>query len=110
MGRTVPSFRMVLEREIGKWKGFAEALMSNSEREAFWELMNYCRCYASAAGAAVRPIVSDAMFMVILLAQQKELRKIRAALEKLSNEKERQQVMGGRMFEASPLRFEAALP
>jgi hypothetical protein len=38
-----------------------------------------------AAGAAVRPIVSDAIFMSILLAQEKELRKIKASLEKLNN-------------------------
>jgi hypothetical protein len=62
---------MVLESEIGKWKGFAKALPSNRDREAFEELMNYCRCNAMAAGAAVRPIVSDAMFMSILLAQEK---------------------------------------
>jgi hypothetical protein len=36
-----------------------------------------------AAGASVRPIVSDAMFISILLAHEKELREIKASLEKL---------------------------
>ena len=85
LGKTVPSFRMMLESEIAKWKEFVKALPGNSDKEAFEELMNYCRNYASAAGAAVRPIVSDAMFMSILLAQEKELRKIKASLEKLNN-------------------------
>jgi hypothetical protein len=62
-----------------------KALPSMREKEAFEELMNYCRSYASAAGAAVRPIVSDAMFMSILLAHEKELRKIKALLEKLND-------------------------
>jgi len=99
LGKTVPSFRMVLESEIAKWKPFSTALPGNQDKEAFGEIMNYCRCYASAAGAAVRPIVTDAMFMAILLAQQKELRKIKAALAKLENEKEKHQIMGGRVFE-----------
>jgi len=85
LGRTVPSFRMVLEREIGRWRGFAEALPGSSDREAFEELMNSCRRYAMEAGAAVRPIITEAMFMSILLAQEKELRKIKATLEKLDS-------------------------
>jgi hypothetical protein len=85
LGRTVPSFRIKLESEIAKWKEFMKALPGNSDKKAFEELMNYCRIHASAAGAAVRPIVSDAMFMSILLAQEKELRKIKASLEKLNN-------------------------
>jgi hypothetical protein len=39
--------------------------------------------HKKAAGAAVRPIVSDAMFMSILLAHEKELREIKASLEKI---------------------------
>ncbi len=76
---------MMLESEIAKWKEFIKALPGNSDKEAFEELMNHCRSYASAAGAAVRPIVSDAMFMSILLAHEKELREIKASLEKLNN-------------------------
>jgi len=98
LGRTVPSFRIVLESEIAKWKGFVKALPGNSDKEAFEELMNYCRCYAMAAGATVRPIVTEAMFMTILLAQEKELRKIRASLEELSaiyGFKESEKLMNG---------------
>lgn len=76
---------MMLESEITKWKGFVKALPGSSDKEAYEEMMNHCRSYASSAGAAVRPIVSEAMFMSILLAQEKELRKIKATLEKLSD-------------------------
>ena len=85
LGRTVPSFRMKLESEIAKWKPFMKALPSEREKEAFEELMNHCRRHTMAAGASVRPIVSDAMFMSILLAHEKELREIKASLEKLNN-------------------------
>jgi adenosylmethionine-8-amino-7-oxononanoate aminotransferase len=79
----------MLESEIARWKEFVKALPGNSDKEAFEELMNHCRNYASSAGAAVRPIISEAMFMSILLAHEKELRKIKSTLEKLNNEKEK---------------------
>lgn len=109
MGKTVPSFRMVLESEITKWKGFVKALPGSSDKEAFEELMNHCRSYASAAGAAVRPIVTDAMFMSMLLAHEKELRKIKASLEKLNDKNGKQQIEWGREFENLPPRSKTKL-
>ncbi len=82
MGRTIPSFRIVLENEIQRWQGFVKALRAD-DRAAFDELMNTCRCYASAAGAATRPIVLEAMIISILLSHQKVLREMEATLEKL---------------------------
>jgi hypothetical protein len=84
LGRTVPSYRMIIEREIKRWKGFLKALRAD-DKVAFEELMNACRCYASAAGAATRPIVTEAMFMSILLSHQKVLREIEATLEKIKS-------------------------
>jgi hypothetical protein len=74
---------MKLETEIDRWKGFMRALRRDGS-EAFEELMNYCRGYTMAAGAAVRPFITEAMFMSILLAQEKELGKIKYSLEKLA--------------------------
>jgi len=48
-------------------------------------LMTECRCYASAAGAATRPVVAEAMFMSILLSHQKSLKEMKAALEQLKS-------------------------
>jgi len=75
---------MILEKEIEKWDGFVRALRAD-DRIAFDELMNACRCYASAAGASTRPILTEAMFMSILLSHQKMLREIEATLEKLKS-------------------------
>ena len=83
MGRTVPSYRIVLEAEIAKWRGFLEALPSRKEKEAFEELMNHCRRHAGAAGAAVRPILSEAMIMSILLAHEKMMLEIKKAVQEL---------------------------
>ena len=84
MGRTIPSYRMILEKEIERWNGFVRALRAD-DRAAFEELMNTCRRYASAAGAATRPIITEAMFMSILLSHQKMLREIKEALERLKS-------------------------
>ena len=72
MGRTVLSYRMALENEIKSWNGFIKALRSD-DREAFEQMMNACRSHASAAGNATRPVLLEAMFMSILLTQQKAL-------------------------------------
>ena len=76
MGKTVPSYRMALESEIKKWEGFSGALR-DEDREAFEQMMNACRNYASAASNATRPVLLEAMFMSILLAQQKALMEIK---------------------------------
>jgi hypothetical protein len=46
MGKTVPAYRMALEYEIERWKGFKKALQSEEDWEAFEELMDMCRSNA----------------------------------------------------------------
>jgi hypothetical protein len=53
MGKTVESYRMALESEIGRWGGFAKVLR-RSDREIFYELMDACRSYASESSNATR--------------------------------------------------------
>lgn len=86
MGRTVPSYRMILEAEIQDWKRFSTPLRQEDKIQ-FEELMNACRHYASYASAACRPIPSDAMFMSILLHHQKLIRDLKAQVEQLQAEK-----------------------
>jgi len=85
MGRTVQSYRQALETEINRWEGFRKALRGK-DVEAFDKMMNTCRTYASAGGSATRPILTEAMFMCILLNQQKELMEIREGLERLEKQ------------------------
>ncbi len=79
MGKTVESYRMALEGEIIRWNGFARALR-RSDREAFDELMDMCRSFASAGGNATNPILFEPMVMSVLLAQQKRIRAIEKEL------------------------------
>ena len=82
MGRTVPSYRQALEREISRWKGLHKALRGK-DADAFKKIMNACRIHASAGGMATRPVLMESMFMSILLNQQKEIMEIMENLERL---------------------------
>lgn len=85
MGKTVESYRMALESEIGMWNGFARALRSE-ERQAFEVLMDACRGYASAAGNATHPILFEPMVMSILLYQQISLQRLQKELNALKQQ------------------------
>ena len=85
MGRTVPSYRQALEREIERWKGFRKGLR-NRDAEAFDRMMNACRLFASAGSMATRPVLLEAMLMSILLHQEKAITEIREKLDKLEKQ------------------------
>jgi len=75
VGKTVPSYRMALDKELQRWSGFARALRKE-DRTAFEQMMDACRNYASAGSNATRPVMFEAMVMSILLHQQKTLNKL----------------------------------
>ena len=79
MGKTVESYRIALDIEIQSWSGFAKALR-NEDREAFEQLIDACRNYASAGSNATRPVLFEAMSMSILLFQQKKIIKLEKEL------------------------------
>jgi hypothetical protein len=82
VGKTVESYRVALDMEIQEWSGFAKALRIE-DREAFEELLDACRSYASAGGNATRPVLFEAMAMSILVYQQKRLTKLENELNEL---------------------------
>jgi hypothetical protein len=85
MGKTVESFRIALEGEINRWSGFARALRKE-DREAFDELMDMCRSYASESSNATNPIVFEPMVMSIMLFQQLRIEKLEQDLQKIKPE------------------------
>ena len=85
MGRTVPSYRQALEAEIERWKVFRKGLR-NKDAEAFDRMMNACRLFASAGSMATRPILLEAMFMSILLHQEKAITEIKEKLDRLEEQ------------------------
>ncbi len=85
MGKTVESYRMALEDEIRRWNGFAKALRS-VDHEAFEEMMDACRSFASAGSNATQPILFEPMVMSILLFQQEKLQKLEKQLNALNQQ------------------------
>jgi hypothetical protein len=85
MGRTVPSYRQALEREIERWKDFRKGLRGK-DAEAFDRMMDACRMFASAGSMATRPILLEAMFMSILLHQEKAITEIGEKIVKLEKQ------------------------
>lgn len=84
MGRTIPSWRMLLEEEFKRWEKFQDALRID-EREIFEDLMDECRRYASAAGAATFPVKTEGMFLSVLFSHHKALKELRDKVEQLNH-------------------------
>ena len=82
MGKTIESYRLALDSEIQSWSGFSKALRSD-DREAFEQIMDACRSYASAGSNATRPVLFEAMAMSILLFQQRKIVKLEKELDAL---------------------------
>jgi hypothetical protein len=83
LGKTVESFRIVLEGEINRWNGFARALRK-PDREAFDELMDSCRRFAPESSNATNPVPFEPMVISMLLAQQIRIRQLEGQLKELS--------------------------
>jgi hypothetical protein len=80
MGKTVPAYRVALEYEIERWKGFKKALTSEEDKEAFEELMDMCRNNAMASGNACNPVIFEPRVMSIVLTHQKKLKELECKL------------------------------
>jgi hypothetical protein len=79
MGRTVPSFRMLLEEIVLEFSVFKRAL-HGEDKVAFDSLMNKARAHASSC--TVTPMLEpmDAVFLSILVEQQKEISSLKEAI------------------------------
>ncbi len=85
MGKTVESYRMALDDEIRRWNGFAKALRAE-EREAFENLMDACRSYASAGSNATNPVLFEPMAISIMLNQQMQLKKLQKEIDAIKQQ------------------------
>ena len=78
MGRTVPSVRMLLEGIIGELSDFRRALREE-DRIAFDNLMNKAREHASSCTVVPTLDPMHAIFLSILIEQEKEIIFLREA-------------------------------
>ncbi len=65
-------------------------------------MMNACRMYASAGSMATRPMPIEAMFMAVLLSQQKKLMEISENLERLERNFVKLNAVRGWLFDVYP--------
>lgn len=72
MGRTIPTWRMVVEDELSRLKRFREFLRSE-DKVVFDDLMNQCRLYASYAGSMASPVKEVPLMLSMLFGQHKRL-------------------------------------
>ena len=76
---------MALDDEIRRWNGFAKALRAE-EREAFENLMDACRSYASAGSNATNPVLFEPMAISIMLNQQMQLKKLQKEIDAIKQQ------------------------
>jgi len=84
LGRTVPTYRLQLEKERRHWGLFRTALRAE-EQPAFDNLFTYARTYADAASAVARPCASEAIFMSMILGLYQEVQRLRLAVATMAS-------------------------
>lgn len=73
MGRTVPSFRMVIAEEKNEWKPFRNAL-DKSEKKAFDEMWDIPKLYVMPCSGSCQLVPLQPIAMSILFHHYKELK------------------------------------
>lgn len=79
MGRTVPSFRVLLEEIIVELSIFRRAL-HGEDKFAFDSILNKARMHASSCTVAPTLDPMDAVFLSVLVEQEKELISLREGM------------------------------
>ncbi len=82
MGRTIPSWRMIVEDELGKFRRFREFL-SLEDKAVFDDLLNQCRLYASYASTMASPLKEIPLITSMLFAQQKRLTELEKKIKSM---------------------------
>ena len=82
MGRTVPTFTMVLQQEIASWSKFRRGLRKE-DQDALDELFRAAHMQLAGSAYAARAIPFESVAMSMLLAQQRMIKELKEELEKL---------------------------
>src|SRR5215211_4908472 len=82
MGRTIPSFRIVLEMEKAEWKPFHNAL-DKSERKEFDDMFDIPRLHLTACSNSVQLVPLHPIIMSILFHHYKELIQLISEVEQM---------------------------
>ncbi len=80
MGRTVPTFTMVIQQEMESWTKFRRGLRKE-DQDALDELFRAARMQLASSAYAARPIPFESIAMSMMVAQQREIRALREKIE-----------------------------
>jgi hypothetical protein len=99
MGRTVPTFTMVIQQEMQSWAKFRRGLRKE-DQDALDDLFRAARLQLAGSAYAARPIPFESIAMSMLLAQCKTIRLLEhrvTQLERKVEEETRAHTNGERM-------------
>jgi hypothetical protein len=77
MGRTVPTFTMVLQQEMESWSKFRRGLRKE-DQDALDDLFRAARLQLAGSAYAARPIPFESIVMAMLVAQQRHITTLEA--------------------------------
>ncbi|MGB9023984.1 MAG: hypothetical protein WCC94_11205 [Candidatus Bathyarchaeia archaeon] len=83
MGRTIPSWRIVVEQELTKMNKFKQFLRAE-DRIIFEDIMNQCKLYASAAGVLASSVKEFPLLLSMLFAHHKKLIELESQMKEQS--------------------------
>jgi hypothetical protein len=89
MGRTIASFRIVLEMEKKEWKPFRNAL-DKKEKNEFDDMFDIARLYITSCSNSVQLVPLQPIFISILFHHYKELMQLKAQVDQVKEEEEEQ--------------------
>jgi hypothetical protein len=79
MGRTVPTFTMVVQAEMETWSKFRRGLRKD-DQEALDELFRAARLQLASSAYAARPIPFESIVMSMLIMQQRIIKELQRHL------------------------------
>ena len=82
MGRTAPTYRLLIEQVLAEWGPYRRALRT-VDRATFDAMFNHARERASAGSNLADLDPTTPILLSVLLAHETELRRLRRALEML---------------------------
>lgn len=82
MGRTQPTFNMILQQEQDSWHPFRQALRKE-DRPAFDRLFIHAKQHMAEGAQAARPFPFETALMCMLLEMGKELDVLRGEIDEL---------------------------
>ena len=72
MGRTIPSWRIIVEQKIAELSRFKQFL-GPEDRVVFDDLLGQCKLYAAEAGLLASPVKEVPLLLSMIFAQHKKL-------------------------------------